>query len=283
MRLHRRATFLCTPLFLACGSYTPPDPPAPRDATAVHASMGRSWDAVIELFAARTIPIRTIERASGLIVTEQLSVGPEGHDWADCGKDNAIVLRPNFATYNVLVRGDSQSSSVKAAVRWVRTDPKDRLIECSTTHVWEQALEEEVKTRAEEQRAVPASAPEPATYVGEAPATTAPSTADESSAGPAVARTNAELLADSDFRRAIQDLRALKFLAEFQEAVRDTLLVEVSNKALPTNLSEYSLGRLFRAYYRMTNWSPRTVILFSHAGLVLAAYRRGGLSVRERR
>jgi hypothetical protein len=40
---------------------------------------------------------------------------------------------------------------------------------------------------------------------------------------------------------------------------------------------------LFRAYYRMTNWSPRTVILFSHAGLVLAAYRRGGLSVRERR
>lgn len=282
MRLDSRATFLCTPLFLACSSYTPPDPPAPRDATAVHASRGRACDAVIELFAARTIPIRTIERASGLIVTEQLSVGPDGHEWADCGKENAIVLRPNLATYNVLVRGDSQSSSVKATVRWVRTDPKDRVIECSTTHVWEQALEEEVKTRAEEPRAVPASAAEPATNLSEASAAAA-SGATESSASPVAVRTNAELLAEPDFRRAILDLRDLKFLAEFQEAGRDTLLVEVSDKALPTNLSEYNLGRLFRAYYRMTNWSPRTVILFSHAGLVLAAYRPGGLSVREHR
>jgi hypothetical protein len=294
MRVLGRAAFLWTPVFLACVSYTLPDPPTPRDATVVDASMGRTWDTVIDLFAARTIPIRTIERASGLIVTDQLRVGSEGHEWADCGKTSRVHYRPNYATYNVLVRGDSVRSSVKTTVRWVYSDLKEKVIECSTSHVWERALEAEVKTRAEEQRVAPASTAESATYVSDAPATsgaegqaTAPppdaALATEPPATAVAARTNAELLAEPDFNRAIQDLRALKLLAEFQEAGRDTLLVEVSDKALSTNLHEYNLGRLFHVYYRMTNWSPRTIILFSHRSQVLGAYRRNGLSVRERR
>lgn len=51
-------------------------------------SRGRTWDAVIDQFAARNIPIRTIERVSGLIVTDQLTVGREGYWWANCGKGN---------------------------------------------------------------------------------------------------------------------------------------------------------------------------------------------------
>src|SRR5689334_6312594 len=77
-------------LFVCCSSYEPPPPPEPREATHVDASMGRTWDAVIDQFAARNIPIRTIERASGLIATDQLTVGREGYWWADCGKDNGL-------------------------------------------------------------------------------------------------------------------------------------------------------------------------------------------------
>ncbi|MGH9897071.1 MAG: hypothetical protein ACREA0_34765, partial [bacterium] len=58
---------------IGCG-YQPPAPPMPRDATEVTASFGRTWDAVIDEFADRNIPIRTIERASGLIATELLSI-----------------------------------------------------------------------------------------------------------------------------------------------------------------------------------------------------------------
>src|SRR5712691_3823983 len=129
----KRLITACTALVAACSfhGYTPPEPPSPRDATQVDASMGRTWDAVIDLFAARTIPIRTIERVSGIIVTERLSVGREdGLAWADCGKESgfghsAVRISPNYGTYNVLVRGDSMHSSVKTTVRWVHVEPKE--------------------------------------------------------------------------------------------------------------------------------------------------------------
>src|SRR5207244_1446028 len=45
-----------------------------RDATPVNASVGRAWDAVLDLFAARQIAISTWERASGFIGTDQWDV-----------------------------------------------------------------------------------------------------------------------------------------------------------------------------------------------------------------
>jgi hypothetical protein len=168
---------------------------------------------------------------------------------------------------------------VKATVRWVYSDLKEKVLECSTTHVWEMALEGGVKTRAEEQKVAQASTAGPSAHPSDVPSVEA----TQSSITPVAGRTNAELLADPDFSRAIRDLRALRFLAGFQEGGPDTLLVDVSDKALSTNLSEYNLGRLFSAYYRMSNWYPRTIILFSNRGQVLGAYRRNGLSVRERR
>ena len=81
----------------ACNSYQAPLPPAPRDATHVSASAGQTWDAVVDLFAARDIPIRTIDRATGLVATDELSVGTEGRKWADCGKLNSVLLGPDRA------------------------------------------------------------------------------------------------------------------------------------------------------------------------------------------
>jgi hypothetical protein len=55
------------------------------------------------------------------------------------------------ATYNIVVRGDSQESTIKATVRWLgmlrgELIPPD---ECSTTHTWETALEQAVKREVE--------------------------------------------------------------------------------------------------------------------------------------
>jgi hypothetical protein len=130
-----------------CG-YKAPTPPAPRDAMEVSASFGRTWDAVIDEFADRNIPIRTIERASGLIATELLTISHDARSEADCGTLNGRMLPPTHAIYNVLVRGDSARATVKATMRWVRVN-KDVSITCETTHRWEGALEERVKGRAE--------------------------------------------------------------------------------------------------------------------------------------
>ena len=120
MKLLSRAVCL---LLAAYSSYRPPPPPTPRDASQVNASMGETWDAVIDLFATRNIPIRTIERASGLIVTDPLRVGEEGKAWADCGALNGRVRGPDRATYNVLVRGDSNEATVRTTQSRRRCQP----------------------------------------------------------------------------------------------------------------------------------------------------------------
>ena len=132
----------------ACAGYQPPPPATPRDGTDVRASFARTWDSVIDEFADRNIPIATIERASGLIATEQLSVGYEARGEADCGRLNGRRLLPTHAIYNVLVRGDSSRSTVKATMRWTRVT-NEGAETCATLQRWEATLEDRVKQRAE--------------------------------------------------------------------------------------------------------------------------------------
>jgi len=137
--MHRvLAAFLS--LLPACYKYQPPPVPEPREATPVNASMGETWDAVIDLFATRNIPIRTIERASGIIATDGLRVEyEEGAKWADCGKHGRAHYRPTTGIYNVLVRGDSTRSTVRTTVRWSYITLKLNL-DCTSNYVWERGL-----------------------------------------------------------------------------------------------------------------------------------------------
>jgi hypothetical protein len=140
---------MAVPASVACVTYQPPAPAAPREATQVAASFGQTWDAVIDEFADRNIPIRTIERASGLVATEQLTVSADESGDADCGHfDSRPPLEPTHAIYNVLVRGDSVKSTIKVTMRWMHVAEKTS-VECSTRHKWERAFEETARLRAE--------------------------------------------------------------------------------------------------------------------------------------
>ncbi len=122
---------------------------APRQATRVSAPQTRTWDAVVDVFADRNIAIRTMDRSSGFIATDELSVSrSEGLEWADCGKNLSGAISPDRAVYNVLTRGDSSASTVKATVRWVAR-AGDKLIECTTKGTWEREAEADIKQRAE--------------------------------------------------------------------------------------------------------------------------------------
>lgn len=142
----------------AC-STTPPAPPVPRSAVPVNASFGRTWDAVIGLFADRNIPIKTVDRSSGLIVAEAqaISASAWSDSLADCGATTlGAHYRATAASWNVLVRGDSTRSTVKATVRFVAGNPSfpsaNAGVECSSRGNWELALEQRVKSAAEEKR-----------------------------------------------------------------------------------------------------------------------------------
>lgn len=139
----------------ACAPNRPPGSPVIRDATAVNASFGRTWDAVIDVFAEQNIPIRTMERASGFIAAERTNIAydtPEdpayGEQFADCGTVGRIVLIPGSATYNIVVRGDSTRSTVKVTVKYLnhgvdRTRTTTLIArECATRGVFESATEE---------------------------------------------------------------------------------------------------------------------------------------------
>jgi hypothetical protein len=228
-------------LCAACNSYRAPLPPAPRDATHVGASAEQTWDAVLDLFAARDIPIRTSERAFGFVATEDLPVGAEGRTWADCGTLNSVRVGPEHAIYNVLVRGDSASSSVKATVRWTSTAARSGMIECSTSHAWEEAFEAEVKAHAEGARV--ARAP------GLARGTVPPvARGDESSGGAANTRPNSLLLTFQAFSRAMGDMRRKGLILGYREAALERLEVDLTAKAFREPTLEYQLTRLFLAY-----------------------------------
>ena len=141
-----------------------PPPAAPREAKAVAASFGKTWDAVIERFAEDNIAIRTLERASGFIATEPMNVPASVNaeaDWADCGTQPFTGrVYPRTTTYNILVRGDSTRSTVKASIRWTATTGTGvytAVHECTTTGNWEAMIEEGIAARAEnrERRDIP--------------------------------------------------------------------------------------------------------------------------------
>ena len=147
-----RSSFLCfTALVLTACTPHPPSPPAPNPAMAVNASFGRTWNAAIDVFAARNIPIETLDRASGLIVAQPEAVpSPQNAAarvaLADCGSD-ALGTQgyPETAYYNVLVRGDSVRSTVHVTVKWIG----DLGTVCSTRGIFEQGFAESVKQKAE--------------------------------------------------------------------------------------------------------------------------------------
>jgi hypothetical protein len=302
-------------LILGCAKYTPPPPAPPRDATAVSASAGQTWDAVIDLFAARNIPIRTIERVSGLIVTDNLTVGEEGVAWADCGKIKGVTapkkkkggpshLGPNRGRYNVLVRGDSTASTVKATVRWSRFLKDVDVRECSTTHAWEREFEEEIRSRAYaamrrvDVQMVP-SAPTPSpvrTELGagnsppqaarpeapraarDTPAGRRARAAEEARAKARLPRANAELLLEQEFGLAISDCTRLGLMLSYGEVARDTLVVNLTDEAMTSSATEYNLGRLFDGYLRTTNGSPATLLELRHSGRKVGVYTDRGLT-----
>src|SRR5438132_5697412 len=87
-RAQALAIILCCGLALGC-VYPPSTTATPRSPTYVAASFAKTWDAVIDVFAERNIPLRTLDRSSGFAATDELGADGSAR-WADCGSRAAI-------------------------------------------------------------------------------------------------------------------------------------------------------------------------------------------------
>ncbi len=148
-RVHLAARAVVLVGLAGCIRYTPPQPASPHDPAPVAASFGKTWDAVIDVFGDRTIPIRNMERASGFIATDALPAGPNDRDYADCGSREKVVYAPSRVTYNVVVRGDSSQSTVKMTARWTFLMTANELIYCESRGIFEREFERRIRDRAE--------------------------------------------------------------------------------------------------------------------------------------
>lgn len=143
-------------VFFAAGcAATPPAPPSPRVGTPVSASFDKTWSAVIDVFAARNIPIKNMDKSSGFIATEEMSVPGSNartqNPLADCGKTGiGTYWQPTNANYNVRVKPEGSGSSVQITVFWksVLGSPAPT-VNCTSTGKWESDAEAEIKARAE--------------------------------------------------------------------------------------------------------------------------------------
>lgn len=153
MKLINLCVFLIAFVVSSCGGFQPPAEPAPRTGKVIDVSFDKAWNAVIDVFAEKNISIKTLDRSSGLIVAERGSISsnqylnPDIVNWSDCGGFSPTMrVYANRVGYNILVRGDSVRSTIKAnfVFEHIGTGQYSSDFECVSKGVLEDVWEERI-------------------------------------------------------------------------------------------------------------------------------------------
>lgn len=142
----KAARFLFLVLISACATLPPPAPTRPD--TEINASFGKTWDAVVDYFARSSIPVKTIDRSSGLIAAETTRLAGDNGPYATCANE-LRYFAPEGASFNALIRGDSTRSTVRVTATWLSSGGGAVGIQCQTTDLWEKNFEAAIKAKAE--------------------------------------------------------------------------------------------------------------------------------------
>jgi hypothetical protein len=146
-RNFRRALRLALGLMLsACVQH--PKPPVAYEAATVKASFGRTWAATLDELSRRTIPLKSADRESGVIITDALHLDQTFYQAADCGSDGFSPFVATQGSFSVLVRDDSTQSTVRISARWISVSTGAEAL-CSTRGTWEKGFQEAVRDAAE--------------------------------------------------------------------------------------------------------------------------------------
>ena len=148
-----RPSLLILPMVAACTTAPKPRDLPLREPVPVAASFDQTWYAAISVLTQRGLPIRTVDKASGVVTTDALELSGDEEKGADCGSLLGLPYYPHRATFSVVVRGDSARSVAQVSARWVWVGEHRRNIdECASKGIVESRLESEIKTIAESAR-----------------------------------------------------------------------------------------------------------------------------------
>lgn len=134
-------------LLVGCKPSAPLFAPTP---SAIDAGFNQSWNAVIDVLAEDNVPVKTLDRSSGFVVAEvsAMSLSDLSNLTTNCGGFVDIMLQSDvkygIANYNILIRGDSNTSMVKVTARFTHAS-----ITCQSKNLFENNFQTAVKTRAE--------------------------------------------------------------------------------------------------------------------------------------
>jgi len=172
---HKPVLTIVTLLLTGCLSayeYRPPTIVAPVREVTIAVPFENTWQALIDVFAQNQIPIRTIDRSSGLLVADPLrfnlrnfsssytgkmgSLVTSDYLYADCGNASTVKYNPTFARFNAQVRqrGDSSVLRVNVSYEWTPGTDFERSIEsqverkvCISTGKWESEIIDAIVSR----------------------------------------------------------------------------------------------------------------------------------------
>jgi hypothetical protein len=135
-----------------CVTHVPPAPPVTGPNRMFDAGFERVWQATVRTFGDDAIPIKTVDKGSGVIVGGPVTGRIGAH--LDCGAIRTVVWSEAVAgsgqgTFDVIVTGDTTTATVRVNAHWTtlyaNRDLAGRVvfempIECSSSGVLETGL-----------------------------------------------------------------------------------------------------------------------------------------------
>src|SRR5688500_16901089 len=136
-------------LALAAACAPAPTTVVPREGTPVNAPVARTWEATLAVLEAQRFALKSADRNSGLVETDQLTV-PASTDvrgLSECGRAALMPLPADRLSYLIRIRGDSRSSTILATARFVHSEPAAADPACTSKGVLEASFEAAVKAK----------------------------------------------------------------------------------------------------------------------------------------
>ncbi len=164
-----RGVLVCGFVAVAAASATAPGKHNVKTTANVAHGVDATWSAVIDVFADHGWSISNMEKASGLITTDWMSLGSEEMKAVDCGSEGVSSIMATQVRFNVRVKGDDQASSVSVNAKFRqerRFDKTTSIIDCASTGLVEAGIQRAVQAGAASHRgAVKAPVPVAVTVV----------------------------------------------------------------------------------------------------------------------
>lgn len=115
----------------------------------VPSTYDQAWSATVQLFAENGWPIATLEKDSGIIVSDWVNLGTQGGH-ADCGSPGLAIVQRREAKFNVFIQ-DNESGpilTVNTNFRELRSfDNRSFYTDCTSTGSLESNLHSQILAR----------------------------------------------------------------------------------------------------------------------------------------